>query len=523
MALRINPDHRMRHFTVMRDCLELIRQQGKPVPDLDHIPLDDSATFKLLQAGDTLGVYHLESVGLLRLIRSAKPVTLSELLPIVALFRPGTLDSGAADRFIVRKRSGKRNYYKLPGLNLILKETYGVIVFFEQISRILALIGGFDEQKIRDYVSSMKHRDNPKTTHYREELLEKALTNKLPKSQALKLVDEIEQHGPFPISKAKCIANYRIGYKMLFLKAHYLLEYLAAWITNTFDDRDQLKGFIHECHRKKIQLVLPDINQSDKGCTVHNGKIHLGFNILRAANDTILEAILSERRANGNFASLHDFCNRLSFGDISRQLLSDLICGGAFDYTGLTRSQMSAIIEKMKIPDKPAKAGNAILKESKATISASTPRSCGGLSPIPMVDEWEDLTKIMKQRDAVGVDINCHPIDCLQDKLKGLVNVDTLSLIDQPIESTLCMAGLIEEVKTYRTKAGKRIAFCTLEDRYGSTEIVVFPNLYDPQLLVNDRPVVIRGHFEKAFYPDQKKILVDEIKALDFLDIKNKG
>lgn len=334
----------LRNLTVIANALKLIAAEGGIPPDLSSLDFNDPATYRLLASGETTGVFQLESSGMKDLLVRLKPESFDEIIALVALYRPGPLESGMVDDFVDRKHGKKMVEYIVPQLEPILKETYGVIVYQEQVMKIAGDLANYSMAEADDLRKAMGKKIPKIMTMHRERFMQGATDNSIPSDEAGKIFYLMEKFGGYGFNKSHSAAYALIAYQTAFLKAHFPLEFVASLLTSEMHSTDGVVKYIAECRSQGIQVLPPDINESDKTFTVTGSKIRFGLAAVKNVGENAIESII-EARNNGKFSSLFEFCERVDLKKVNKRVIESLIKCGAFDSTGAFRSRMMASLE----------------------------------------------------------------------------------------------------------------------------------------------------------------------------------
>ncbi|MCJ8500798.1 DNA polymerase III subunit alpha [Desulfatitalea alkaliphila] len=504
----------LRNLTVIDQALKLIRQQDKEPPDLSKLDFDDAATYALLSVGDTTGVFQLESSGMKDLLVRMKPECFADVTALVALYRPGPLDSGMVDDFVERKHGRKTVEYMLPELAPILEETYGVIVYQEQVMKIASALASYTMAEADGLRKAMGKKNVAMMAEHRERFVKGAVANGHDEKKALALFDLMEKFGGYGFNKSHSAAYALIAYQTAFLKAHFPLEFIAALLTSEMHSIDGVVKYINECRTHQIEVLPPDVNRGDTVFTVADGKILFGLVAVKNVGEGAVEAIVAEREANGPYKSLFDFCERVDLRKVNKRVVEALIACGAFAATGAARSQMMAVLEEA------LEYGQKVQKERcdpQLGLFDEGP-SCGlSITPptLPKIPEWPDRERLAREKESLGFFISGHPLAPHQNTMAKFAGVTTATLDEVENGQMVRMGGMVAGSKLIRTKKDEPMAFVQLEDLEGSVEVVVFPSVFGEcrHLLTDDRPLLVQGKAQK----DEKgaKILADTIIAME--------
>ncbi|MBU4286542.1 MAG: DNA polymerase III subunit alpha, partial [Proteobacteria bacterium] len=503
----------LRNLTVIANTLSLVAKQGGTPPDLTNINLDDPDTYRLLVSGDTVGVFQLESSGMKDLLVRLKPECFDDVIALVALYRPGPMESGMIDDYVKRKHGKKDVIYLLPELEPILKETYGVIVYQEQVMRIAASVANYSMSDADDLRKAMGKKKPAIMARQRLRFIRGATERGIQSQKAKKLFDLIEKFGGYGFNKSHSAAYALIAYQTAFLKAHFPVEFMASLLTSEIHSIDGVVKYIAECRHHGIQILPPDINESDKGFTVVGSKIRFGLVAVKNVGEGAIESIVDARK-KGRFSSLFDFCERVDLKKANKRVIESLIKCGAFDSTGATRSQMMVSLEEDAIDY-----GQRVQKEK--TDPQMGLFNIGGvqqdinLPKMPSMDEWDERQLLAFEKEALGFYITGHPLTKFEDLLDKFTNANTISLKEKNDGEIVRIGGIIINIKTIKTKKGDLMAFVTLEDQHGAVEIIIFSLAYTAvqELLVEDNTVIIHGQVKRD--ENSVKILADTVVPIE--------
>ena len=504
----------LRNLTVIADTLSLIGQQGKPVPDLENIDLKDAETYRLLSSGDTTGVFQLESTGMKDLLVRLKPECFDDVVALVALYRPGPMESGMIDDYVDRKHGKKTVEYLLPELEPILKETYGVIVYQEQVMKVAGDLASYSMAEADDLRKAMGKKIPAMMAMHRERFMNGAGENGIPPEGAGKIFDLMEKFGGYGFNKSHSAAYALIAYQTAFLKAHYTVEFMAALLTSEMNSSDGVVKYIAECRSHDIEVLPPDLNESSKAFTVSEGKIRFGLVAVKNVGEGAIESII-EARASGPFSSLFDFCERVALKKVNKRVIESLIHCGAFDSTGQYRSRMTAALEDALTYGQRVQREKADPQMSLFGTGGDGEHAAINLPPVPEIEEWEENKKLANEKESLGFYITGHPLNRYESIVEKYADDDALSVREAPDGKIVRIGGMIRSTKVIRTKKGDQMAFATLEDLHGAVEVIVFSSVYSKayDLLFDDSAILVQGAVQKD--DNATKILADEIIAME--------
>ncbi len=502
----------LRNLTVIANTLSLIATQGGTPPDLSNLDFNDPATYQLLGSGDTTGVFQLESSGMKDLLMRLKPESFDDIIALVALYRPGPLDSGMVDDFVDRKHGKKTVEYIVPQLEPILKETYGVIVYQEQVMKIAGDLANYSMAEADDLRKAMGKKIPEIMAMHRERFMQGAAENGIPSDKAGKMFYLMEKFGGYGFNKSHSAAYALIAYQTAFLKAHFPVEFMASLLTSEMHSTDGVVKYIGECRSQGIEVLPPDINESEKTFTVTGSMIRFGLVAVKNVGESAIESII-EARKNGRFSSLFEFCERVDLKRVNKRVVESLIKCGAFDSTENYRSRMTASLEDCM------DYGQRVQKEKAdpqmGLFNLTEDQKAINMPTLSEIDEWDEKQFLAFEKESLGFYITGHPLNEYEDLLEKFTNTDSVKLKEQNDGESVRIGGMIRNTKIIKTKRGDLMAFVTLEDLHGDVEIIVFSALYTKvyDLLTDDNAVLVRGSLQKE--ENSVKILADTVIPMD--------
>ncbi|MDH3347285.1 MAG: DNA polymerase III subunit alpha [Desulfobulbaceae bacterium] len=490
----------LKTLTVIDRALKLIKHDIGVKVAMNKIPMDDPKTYDLLCRGDSLGVFQLESEGMRELLIKMKPEQFSDLIALVALYRPGPLDSGMVDTFVETKHGRQLPEYPLPQIKSVLEETYGVIVYQEQvmkIANILALYSLGDADILR---RAMGKKIPEVMEEEREKFMSGCKKNNVPADKAKYIFDLMAKFAGYGFNKSHSAAYALIAYQTAYLKAHYPSQFLAALLSCDKDNTDKVVRYINECKANNIEVLPPDLNESFQDFTVINDRVRFGLAAVRNVGGAALESIIAERKDNGPYKSLGDFCGRIDSSKVNRKVLESLIKAGAFDTLNENRAQLFEIIEPSL---ERAKAMQRDKLSGQMNIFSLTPGNeavTNNEVELPDIEEWQELKKLGFEKETLGFFLTGHPLAGVLEELKTITDTDIAGLANFRDGQVARLGGLIPTYKEHKSKKGDRMAFAVLEDMSTSVETVIFPRTFAEcsHLLGSDEPVVIVGKVQQS-------------------------
>jgi len=505
----------LKTLTVIDRALKLIEVDIGHKLEIDTIPLDDLKTYHLLCRGDALGVFQLESAGMRNLLISMQPEVFSDLIALVALYRPGPMESGMVGAFTDTKHGKIQAVYPLPQLKPILEETYGVIVYQEQVMKIANVLAGYSLGDADILRRAMGKKKPEVMAAEKAKFMAGAARNHIPTDKAEYIFDLMAKFAGYGFNKSHSAAYALIAYQTAFLKAHYPAQFMAALLSCDVNNTDKVVLYINECKDHNLEVLPPDINESSRDFTVIEDRIRFGLAAVKNVGDAALESIMEERTKEGPFSSLENFCSRVDLRRVNRRVIESLIKAGAFDSLGGKRSQFFAILdqalEQAQAVQRDRLSGQISLFAVMAPQTAVQQKSIA----LPDLPEWPEAEKLALEKETVGFYITGHPLDNFRAEIKAVTDLDLAGISELTDGQAVRVGGLIRDCKEHKSKRGERMAFLTLEDIVGTTEVVVFPEAFSrcAHLIKSDAPVIVQGEAKK----DERgnKIIADTIESLE--------
>ncbi|HEX3204586.1 MAG TPA: DNA polymerase III subunit alpha, partial [Nitrospiraceae bacterium] len=496
----------LKTLTMIHHAVRLINDRLETghaaVLDLSNLPLDDAATYELLSSGRTSGIFQLESPGMRNLLVRIKPEHFEDLIAILALYRPGPLESGMVDDFIKRKRDPGQITYDPAALEPILKETYGVIVYQEQVMATANRIAGFSLGQA-DLLRRAMGKKKPEEMEKQKALfIHGAQKNHLPEKKAEKLFDLMAYFAGYGFNKSHSAAYAIVTYQTAYLKAHYPTEFMAALLTSEMGNADKMVGYFTECRDLGIRILPPDVNESETTFTVVDGGIRFGLAAIKNVGEGAVESIILTRNERGRFRSFYDFCQRIDLHRVNKRVLEGLIKTGAFDSTGAKRSQLAGVLdqtlEDAASAQRERERGQTTMFGLDATGQA-TPSALAD-PPLPAVPEWDLGERLKLERELTGFYITAHPLARYQTIVDKFATATCAGVAELPDGREVKVCGIVKTVKAMTTKKGDRMAYCTIEDLHGMIEVIAFPDLYKTAatLIVSESLIRVTGTIDRA-------------------------
>jgi len=469
--------------------------------DITQIPLDDKASYDLLKRAETTAVFQLESRGMKELIKRLQPDTFEDIVALVALFRPGPLQSGMVDDFVNRKHGRAKVDYPHPDLEPVLKPTYGVIVYQEQVMQIAQVLAGYSLGGADMLRRAMGKKKPEEMAKQRELFLDGAKNRDIDEKTAGPIFDLMEKFAEYGFNKSHSAAYALVAYQTAWLKAHYPAAFMAAVLSADMDNTDKVVGLIDDCRDLGLNVLPPDVNSSQIQFTVADEKsIRYGLGAIKGVGEAALAGIVSERAQGAEFSSLYEFCQRVDMKKVNRRVMDSLVKSGAFDSLGGHRASLEASITKaLHIAGQHR--DNSVSGQNDMFGLLTVDETEHVEEPLLAAPEWSEEHLLIAEKETLGLYLSGHPIDRYADELSRFIPKKITDL-DAPEskgyqrnEISVITAGLIVAIRTMKGKNGGRMAFITLDDQTARLEVRVFAEVYEQYqtLLQPDKLVVIQG------------------------------
>jgi len=516
----------LKNLTMIQKTVELVEQTRHVTIDLDNLSLEDPAVYQLLARGELEGVFQLESSGMRQIVRELKPSGIEDISSVLALYRPGPLDAGLIPKFINRKHGREAIEYAHDILKPILNETYGIMVYQEQIMKIAQDMAGYSLGQADLLRRAMGKKKKSEMEKHREMFVEGAGKNAVAPKIADALFEQMVQFAEYCFNKSHSTAYGYVTYQTAYLKANYPVEYMAALITANSGDQDKVQKYIATCVSMNIQVQSPDINRSGVDFTPTGESILFGLNAVRNVGQSAVEALLVSREEKGEFKSLADLCDRIDSRAINRRALESLIYCGAFDTVDPNRNQLIQDLElvmdwaQSRAKDRVSGQGNLF---DLMGGGASQQSSFETAPKAPKVPDFQQQEKLRLEKEVLGFYISDHPLKQLQESAKMLAPISLSDLGERvPRSEAVRQEGdsisaivMLTAVKAVTTKKGDRMAIITIEDLTGHSEAVVFPKSFERigDLIVPDARLMVWGKVDRR--DDQVQFIIDDAESIE--------
>ncbi len=507
----------LRNLTIIDKAVKTINaeraRRNEPPIVIDELPIDDAKTFALLKSCRTTALFQLESRGMKELIQRLQPDRFEEIVALVALFRPGPLQSGMVDDYINRKHGRSAIKYLHPSLEPILRPTYGVILYQEQVMQIAQVLAGYTLGSADLLRRAMGKKKPEEMAQQRSVFVQGAKERGVDEKLATHIFDLIEKFAGYGFNRSHSAAYALIAYQTAWLKAHYPAAFMAAVLSADMDKTDKVVTMIAECRDMQLSILPPDVNHCEYAFVpLDERTILYGLGAIKGLGESAIEALLAARRAGGPFTDLFDLCRRVDMRKLNRRVLESLIRAGALDGIGPHRAAMLASLN----------AALAVADQHSKTQATGQSDLFGEAAPpaethvYVEVAPWSEEQRLDGERDTLGLYLTGHPIARYAEELARITDA-TIAELKPTKDRTVVVAGLVVGVRTMHTRRGDRMAFVTLDDRTGRLELAVFSELYHQcrELLIKDTLLVVEGQVSVDEYTGGFKMSADKVYNIE--------
>ena len=500
----------LRTLTVIDNALRLIKENHGVQLDLDSLPGDDPKTLELFSKAQTVAVFQFESSGMQDYLRKLKPTSIHDLVAMNALYRPGPMEN--IPDFIDRKHGRKTIEYLHPKMEETLKETYGIIVYQEQVMKIASDVAGFSLAKADLMRRAMGKKDKALMAEQKKEFAAGALSNDIDKKTASEIFDLIEKFASYGFNKSHSVAYSVLAYQTAYLKAHYPAEYMAATLTSEIGDTDKIVLFIDDCRKMGIDVLPPDVNESRVDFVVTPKGIRFGLSAIKNVGVGAVEQIVRVRGEGTRFNDLFDFCARVDLRAVNKKTLESLVLAGAFDSLHDNRAQLFESVERaigygQKVQEARER-GQSSLFETGVTRVQTRPS-------LPTVQPWSEAEKLSREKSVLGFYVSGHPLKRYEEEITAFSNARLGEPESVNPQAAVRVCGIVSALKKKIDKRGNLMAFVSLEDFTGKGECIVFSDAFQKysSMLTPDAMVMVAGKGEVS--GDTVKILVNEVIPME--------
>ena len=508
----------LRTLTVMDHAIKAIEKRHGIQIDIDHIPYDDLETYKIFSNGDTVGVFQFESTGMREYLRKLQPESIGDLTAMNALYRPGPMDW--IDDFIDRKQGRIPVEYPHDLMESVLKETYGVIVYQEQVMQIASKLGGFSLGGADILRRAMGKKDEKLMTEQRAVFAEGAKKNDINKEKANEIFDLIAKFAGYGFNKSHAACYSVVAYQTAYLKAHYPKEFMAANLTSEMGNTDRIVVLIDECQKMKIPILPPDINESRAYFFATDGGIRFGLGAIKNVGFGAIESIIEGRNKITRFKSIYDLCENINLRLVNKKVFESLIQCGAMDSLEGHRAQLLAALPKAI---QFAQSKQLMIDSGQGSLfdtgedSDSASKNLMLHPDLPEIDEWTNTENLRLEKELIGLYISGHPLMAYQDDIEAFSNPMISRLCEMPTGQIVRICGIVSELRTLYDRKDRAMAFITLEDFTGSARLIAFADAYEKykHLIHKEKMIIVSGKADRKSDEDECTIIVSEVALLE--------
>jgi DNA polymerase-3 subunit alpha len=504
----------LKTLTLIDDAVNSIEAVTGERPDLDHLPLDDPKVYELFCRAGTSGVFQFESGGMKDILRRLKPERFEDLVALNALYRPGPLGGGLIDDFIKRRHGKVKVEYPHPDLEPILRETYGVIVYQEQVMQIASVMAGYSLGEADILRRAMGKKKKKVMDAEKQSFIDRAKQRDIPATAARKVFELMAFFAGYGFNKSHSAAYALVAYQTAWLKAHFPVHFMAALLTTEKGNTDKMVQYIGECREIGIEVLPPDVTKSGLDFTVDGERIRFGLSAIKNAGENAIRSVLEARAGGKPFTSLHELCSLIDLRLVNKRVIEALVQSGALDCFGARRSQLAAMIDsalehgqKQRLD---REAGQGSLFGGGDDVETPAPQ-------LPDVPEWDERTRLNHEKATLGFYVSGHPLEEYTELLRGFASHRVADLREVESGTTVSIAGVVTGLRRRKSKKGDWWASLSLEDLDGQIEVLVFPKAYEKaqHLLHDDRPTLVSGRYEVD--EDRRRVIGEEVCPLDEL------
>jgi len=506
----------LKTLTMINQTFKIVKRTKQIEMTVDEIPLDDPETYTMLSRAETAGVFQLESSGMRDLLKKMKPSKFEHIVALLALYRPGPLGSGMVDDFIRRMHDSSLIQYDHEKLEPVLKETYGVILYQEQVMKIVSELGGFTLAQADSLRRAIGKKIPEIMDREKKAFLEGAQQNQIPDQVAEKVWNLIDYFSGYGFNKSHSTAYAFISAQTAYLRAHFPIEFMTALLSSEMNNTNKVVRYIEDCKKMGIKVLPPSVNESYSEFTCVGETIRFGLNAVKNVGTTAIDSIVKTRIEGGAFKSYYDFVERVDLRVCNRKVLESLIRCGAFDEFQHRRSQMMAMLDRV------LEMGASLQKDrSRGQLSFFS----GGsgqesdfeeqLQDMPDIPEWPEGQLLTYERDLLGFYVTSHPLSSYSKVLRNYATANTNTLSDFRDQAEVTMGGILETIREILTKKGDKMAFLGLQDLNGSCEVIAFPEVFrkHESLIQKDALIFVRGKINAR--DDIPKVIAEEMVPIE--------
>ncbi len=507
----------LKTVTVIYETLESVTTSGKECCSIENIPLDDKEVFRLLGEGRTSGVFQFEGNVPTDVLKRMKPTRFEDLIAVNALIRPGALKSGMTDEYILRKKGEKEVEYPHPSLDKILTDTFGVILYQEQVMQIANEMAGFSMGKADMLRSAMGKKKKKEMSKLRKDFMQGAGENGVSREDAKSVWDLMYYFSGYGFNKSHSAAYSLLSYYTAFFKANFPCEYMAALLSSEMGNTDKVVHYLGECREMGIKVLPPDVNESGFRFTVVDDGIRFGLGAVKNVGRGAIESIIEARKEKGSFKTVYDFLESINLRLNNKRVVESLIMAGALDSLEGHRAQLleglDRAIHAVAQVEEDRMKGQMNLFESCSDSASSI-----HYPPLPDVSRWGKFKKLSMEKELIGFYISGHPLEKYEGIMAACANCDTASFQEESEDREYVIGGVFTKARRLMDRKGKEMSFATLEDFKGTIEVIAFNEAFERygRLITTDLPILVSGRRSRRD-EDSVKMVVEEITAMDEL------
>ncbi|RKY42448.1 MAG: DNA polymerase III subunit alpha [Candidatus Makaraimicrobium thalassicum] len=506
----------LKTLTVIDQTVKIVKRTREEDIDINRILLDDKTTFDLLSRTETVGVFQLESSGMRDLLRKLRPAKFEDLIAILALYRPGPMGSGMLDEFVKRKQGHIEVRYDHPALEPILKETYGIIVFQEQVMQIVSTLAGFSMAEADNVRKIMGKKIQEAMGEVKVKFLEGSQKKGVDKATAERIWDFIAYFAGYGFNKSHSAAYAMLSYRTAYLKANYPVEFMTALLASEKNNTDKISNYINESIQMGIDILPPDVNESFKDFTVVGKGIRFGLSAVKNVGSGAAEAIIATRKENGKFESIYDFAHKVDSRAVNRKVVESLVKCGAFDSTGIYRSQAMAVLDKVLGMAAKTNRDRDIGQMSFFDDAVTDESFRESFQNIPNIPEWPEHELLSNEKEMLGFYITKHPLTRFEKLLNAYSTGKISELSGMSDGQEVLIGGIVNKARvTVTRKKAEKMAILSLEDLDNFVDVLVFPAAYRkaPELAKEDNLIYVHGRLNLR--EEEPKIVAEDIIPLE--------
>lgn len=511
-------------LTIIEDCLTSIERETGSRPNLEEISLKDEKALKLFADGLLNAIFQFESSGMVEICRKLKPESLEDLSALNALYRPGPLDGGMVDDYIDRRHGRKKVQYIVPQMKEILENTYGILVYQEQIMQLAQKLAGYSLGEADLMRRAMGKKKKEEMAKHEEKFVSGAVSNGISKDKAEHIFNLMSQFADYGFNRSHSFAYAYLAYQTAYLKAYYPTHFLSAVLSNEINNTDKVAKYVGEMKYFNIELLPPDVNLSYEGFTPVGNSVRFGLAAIKGIGSAAVQLIEKARADGGRFKSVYEFATRVDSKAVNKRVMESLTKSGAFDTLNQNRAGIFSVLDK--ITDAASKAQKD--KDSGqfglfAALSGASGESIDE-PQIPASPVWSNKEMLANEKEALGFYVSGHPLEEYADSISGLAGVDAGNITDKAHGDQVSMAGMILDLAVRTTKKGDRFGLLRLEDQFGSVKIVAWPEVFNRHktLIQDDMVVLVKGKLELSD-DGAASIIASEVQQLERARAKAAG